>query len=82
MRRRAWDGGHNPTVTATWRRVLNNNTTFDVRFGGFYNWSSTRGLIENLITPGVYDEIRDVSPPTTRATLEQPRAVRPASARV
>ena len=21
--------GHNPTVTATWRRVLNNNTTFD-----------------------------------------------------
>ena len=32
--------GHNPTVTATWRRVLNDNTTFDLRYGGFYNWSS------------------------------------------
>ena len=51
--------GHNPTITATWRRVLNNNTTFDVRFGGFYNWSSGRGLTEDLVTPGVYDEIRD-----------------------
>ena len=51
--------GHNPTITATWRRVLNNNTTFDVRFGGFYNWSSSSGLIEDLNTPGVYDEIRD-----------------------
>jgi hypothetical protein len=52
--------GHNPTITATWRRVVTNDTTFDVRFGGFYNWSSTRGLIENLTTPGVYDEITDV----------------------
>src|SRR5688572_4475568 len=51
--------GHNPTITATWRRVLSNNTAFDVRFGGFYNWSSSRGLIENLTTPGVYDEISD-----------------------
>ena len=51
--------GHNPTVTATWRRVLNDNTTFDLRYGGFYNWSSGRGLTEDLITPGVYDEIRD-----------------------
>ena len=32
--------GHNPTFTATWRRVLNDNTTFDLRYGGFYNWSS------------------------------------------
>ena len=51
--------GHNPTVTATWRRVLNDSTTFDLRYGGFYNWSSGRGLTEDLITPGVYDEIRD-----------------------
>jgi TonB dependent receptor/Carboxypeptidase regulatory-like domain len=52
--------GHNPTITATWRRVLNNNTTFELRYGGFYNWSSSRGLTEDLITPSVYDEIRDV----------------------
>ena len=51
--------GHNPTFTATWRRVLNDNTTFDLRYGGFYNWSSGRGLTEDLVTPGVYDEIRD-----------------------
>src|SRR5688500_12728198 len=53
--------GHNPTITATWRRVLNNNTTFDVRYGGFYNWSSSRGLTEDFNTPGVYDEITDQS---------------------
>ena len=53
--------GNNPTITATWRRVLNNDTTFDVRFGGFYNWSSSRGLNEDLVTPGVFDEITDQS---------------------
>jgi hypothetical protein len=51
--------GHNPTITATWRRVLSNDTTFDVRYGGFYNWSSSRGLTEDFNTPGVYDEITD-----------------------
>jgi hypothetical protein len=53
--------GHNPTITATWRRVLSNDTTFDVRYGGFYNWSSSRGLTEDFNTPGVYDEITDQS---------------------
>jgi hypothetical protein len=52
--------GHNPTFTATWRRVVSDNTTFDLRYGGFYNWSSTRGLLEDLVTPSVYDEITDV----------------------
>jgi Carboxypeptidase regulatory-like domain/TonB dependent receptor-like, beta-barrel len=48
--------GHNPTPTATWHALLNDRTTFELRYGGFYNWSSNQGLIDNLTTPGVYDQ--------------------------
>jgi hypothetical protein len=47
--------GHNPTPTATWHALLNDRTTFELRYGGFYNWSSNQGLTENLTTPGVDD---------------------------
>jgi hypothetical protein len=47
--------GHNPTPTATWHALLNDRTTFELRYGGFYNWSSNQGLTQNLTTPGVVD---------------------------
>jgi hypothetical protein len=48
--------GHNPTPTATWHVLLNDRTTYELRYGGFYNWSSNQGLIEDLTTPGVFDQ--------------------------
>ncbi|MGQ0734201.1 MAG: TonB-dependent receptor, partial [Acidobacteriota bacterium] len=53
--------GHNPTITATWHMVVNNRTTFELRYGGFYNWSSTQGLSRDLTTPGVFDQGTGVS---------------------
>jgi hypothetical protein len=47
--------GHNPTPTATWHALLNDRTTFELRYGGFYNWSSNEGLTQNLTTPGIDD---------------------------
>jgi hypothetical protein len=48
--------GHNPTPTATWHYLVNDRTTLEVRYGGFYNWSSTQGLRRDLATPGVFDQ--------------------------
>lgn len=48
--------GHNPTPTATWHVLLNDRTTFELRYGGFYNWSSNQGLTQDLTTPGVFDQ--------------------------
>lgn len=47
--------GLNPTPTATWHSLLNNSTSLELRYGGFYNWSSTQGLRRDLTTPGVED---------------------------
>lgn len=59
--------GHNPTPTATWHVLLNDRTTFELRYGGFYNWSSTEGLLQNLTTPGVFDQGTGVSSVNARA---------------
>jgi hypothetical protein len=48
--------GHNPTPTATWHWLLDDRSTFELRYGGFYNWSSNQGLLQNLTTPGVFDQ--------------------------
>ncbi|HJU43811.1 MAG TPA: TonB-dependent receptor, partial [Vicinamibacterales bacterium] len=48
--------GNNPTPTATWHVLLDDRTTFELRYGGFYNWSSTEGLTQNFNTPGVFDQ--------------------------
>jgi Carboxypeptidase regulatory-like domain len=48
--------GHNPTPTATWHYLLNDRTSLEVRYGGFYNWSSNQGLTRDLTTPGVFDQ--------------------------
>jgi outer membrane receptor protein involved in Fe transport len=53
--------GHNPTPTATWHYLMNDRTTLEVRYGGFYNWSSTQGLLHDLNTPGVFDQGTGVS---------------------
>jgi hypothetical protein len=53
--------GHNPTPTATWHVLLNDRTTFELRYGGFYNWSSNQGLTQNLTTPGVLDQVTGVA---------------------
>ncbi|MGH9203186.1 MAG: carboxypeptidase regulatory-like domain-containing protein, partial [Vicinamibacterales bacterium] len=37
--------GHNPTPTATWHWLMNERTTLELRYGGFYNWSSNQGLL-------------------------------------
>jgi hypothetical protein len=52
--------GHNPTPTATWHVLLNDRTTFELRYGGFYNWSSNQGLTQDLATPGVLDQVTGV----------------------
>ena len=59
--------GHNPTPTATWHVLLNDRTTFEARYGGFYNWSSTEGLLQDLATPGVFDQGTGVSSVNARA---------------
>lgn len=59
--------GHNPTPTATWNYLLDNRTTLEVRYGGFYNWSSTQGLLRDLATPGVFDQGTGVSSVNARA---------------
>jgi hypothetical protein len=59
--------GHNPTPTATWHVLLNDRTTFELRYGGFYNWSSTQGLLQNLALPGVFDQGTGVSSVNARA---------------
>lgn len=57
----ATDGsGHNPTPTASWHRVLGESTTFELRYGGFYNWSKGGSPIQDFSTPSVYDEITEV----------------------
>jgi hypothetical protein len=48
--------GHNPTITASWHVLVNDRTTLEVRYGGFYNWSSTQGNLRDLTTPGVFDQ--------------------------
>jgi hypothetical protein len=48
--------GNNPTPTATWHVLLDDRTTFELRYGGFYNWSSDEGLTQNFTTPGVFDQ--------------------------
>ena len=53
--------GHNPTPTATWHVLVNDRTTFELRYGGFYNWSSNQGLTQNLTTPGVLDQGTGIS---------------------
>jgi hypothetical protein len=53
--------GHNPTPTATWHYLVNDRTTLEVRYGGFYNWSSNQGLTQDLTTPGVFDQGTGVS---------------------
>ena len=53
--------GHNPTPTATWHALLNDRTTFELRYGGFYNWSSNEGLTQDLTNPGVFDQQTGVS---------------------
>jgi hypothetical protein len=59
--------GHNPTPTASWHRLLNDDTTFELRYGGFYNWSKGGSPIQDLSTPGVYDEITEVYSVNSRA---------------
>lgn len=49
--------GMNPTPTATWHVLVNDRTSFELRYGGFYNWSSSQGLRRDLTTPGVSDII-------------------------
>ena len=49
--------GHVPTSTATWHMLVNDRATFELRYGGFYNWSSNQGLRRDLATPGVTDII-------------------------
>jgi len=58
--------GHDPTPTATWQMVVNGRTTFELRYGGFYNWSSDQGLSGDLTTPGVFDEVTKVSSANVR----------------
>lgn len=53
--------GHNPTPTATWHWLLDDRSAFELRYGGFYNWSSNQGLTQNLTTPGVIDQVTGVS---------------------
>jgi hypothetical protein len=60
--------GHNPTITATWHALLNDRTTLEVRYGGFYNWSSTQGLRRDLNTPGVFDQGTGVSSINVRSS--------------
>ena len=60
--------GHNPTPTATWHWLLNDRTTFELRYGGFYNWSSNQGLLDDLTTPGVIDQGTGVSSVNVRST--------------
>ncbi len=52
--------GHNPTPTAAWHVLLGDATTFELRYGGFYNWSKSGSPIEDYSTPGVHDEITEV----------------------
>lgn len=59
--------GHNPTPTATWHVLLDDRTTFELRYGGFYNWSSNQGLTQNLTTPGVLDQGTGVSSVNVRS---------------
>lgn len=40
--------------------LVNERTTFELRYGGFYNWSSTQGLRRDLATPGVNDIVTSV----------------------
>jgi hypothetical protein len=63
----AMNKGHNPTPTATWHWLLNDRTTFELRYGGFYNWSSNQGLTDDLTTPGVFDQGTGVSSVNIRA---------------
>jgi hypothetical protein len=60
--------GHNPTFTATWHVLVNDRTTFEARYGGFYNWSSTQGLRRDLSTPGIFDNGTGVSSVNTRSS--------------
>ena len=53
--------GQDPTPTATWQMLLNDRMTFELRYGGFYNWSSDQGLTHDLTTPGVFDEVTRVN---------------------
>lgn len=53
--------GHNPTPTATWHVLLNDRTTFELRYGGFYNWSSNQGLTRDFVNPGVFDQGTGIS---------------------
>ena len=59
--------GHNPTPTATWHALLDDRTTFELRYGGFYNWSSNQGLTLDFTTPGVLDQGTGVSSVNVRS---------------
>ena len=78
--------GFNPTPTAVWNMLINDRTTLEARYGGFYNWSKSRGVTSDFTTPGVTDiitgqnsvnirnvSVNDLSPTSTNASVKLSR---------